>query len=523
MTWKLVSLLTVVIGGVLTGLAPLFLFTDFRAEFGVGTILLGLLIGIIVLLSAGVPIGFATGVLGAVVIWLNFGEPGLGLVMVRIFGLINTASFIAIPFFILMASLLERSGIARDIFDALSQLLGRARGGVAVATSLLAVVLAALSGIIGGEIVLLGLVALPQMLRLGYDKHLAIGTICAGGSLGAMIPPSIVMIIYGLITETSITKLFTASIVPGFMLAGSYVAYIIIRTQLNPALAPLPKKFTEDGNEPDKELRGSLLILLLPFLIGVAAAAVTNKLGADKVDQIAAFVFSSAFAILGIIVWLSARQTNKVARGLLPLLLIIDLVLGSIYGGVTSIAEAAVMGVIASLIVIFLRRELEVRTIMESLEQMFRSVGAILWVTFGASVLAGAFTLSGGDKFVSSAILDLNAPPIAIVVVMLLIFFVLGMFLDWIGIVLMTMPVFLPIVLQLGYDPIWFGVLFCVSMQIAFLTPPFGSAAFYLKSVAPPDIDLVTIYRSFGPFIAMQIAVLIALVAFPQISTFLVR
>ena len=523
MTWKLAFLLIVIIGGVLTGLAPLFLFTDFRAELGIGTMLLGLFVGILILLSAGVPIGFASGVLGAVVIWLNFGLPGLGLVMIRVSDLTSTASLVAIPFFILMASLLERSGIAQDIFDALSHLLRRARGGVAVATAFLAVILASMSGIIGGEIVLLGLVALPQLLRLGYDKHLAIGTICAGGSLGAIIPPSIVIIIYGLIADTSIIKLFTALIVPGFMLAGSYVAYIIIRTQLNTTLAPLPANLAEDGSEIDKELWGDLLILLSPFAMGAVGVAVANKLGAGAVEQTAAFVFSSTFAMLGIIALLRARQTNPVASGLLPLLLIIDLVLGSIYGGVATISEAAAMGVVASLIVIFLRRELEVVTIMGALEQMFRSVGAILWVTFGATVLAGAFTLSGGAQYVSTAILDLNAPPTVVILLMLLVFFILGLFIDWIGIILMTMPVFLPIVLQLGYDPIWFGVLFCVSMQIAFLTPPFGSAAFYLKSVAPPDIDLVTIYRSFGPFILLQIAILTVLVAFPEISLFLVR
>ena len=523
MTWKLTSTLIVITGGILTGLAPVFLFTDFRAELEVGTMLVGIFAGIIILLSAGVPIGFASGVLGALVIWLNFGLPGLGLVMIRISDLTSTASLVAIPFFILMASLLERSGIAQDIFDALSHLLRRARGGVAVATALLAVILASMSGIIGGEIVLLGLVALPQLLRLGYDKHLAIGTICAGGSLGAIIPPSIVIIIYGLIAETSIIKLFTALIVPGFMLAGSYVAYIIIRTQLNAKLAPLPQNYTDNVSKIDSELWSDFLILLLPFVIGAVGVVVANKLGAEAVEQTATFVFSSTFAMLVIISWLRGRQNNQIARGLLPLLLIIDLVLGSIYGGVTTITEAAAMGVVASLIVIFLRRELEVVTIMGALEQMFRSVGAILWVTFGATVLAGAFTLSGGAQYVSATIVDLNAPPIVVILMMLLIFFILGLFMDWIGIILITMPVFLPIVLQLSYDPIWFGVLFCVSMQIAFLTPPFGSAAFYLKSVAPPDIDLVTIYRSFGPFILLQIAILTVLVAFPEISLFLVR
>ena len=279
MTWKLAFMLIVIIGGVLTGISPLFLFTDFRAELGIGTMLLGIFVGILILLSAGVPIGFASGVLGAIVIWLNFGLPGLGLVMIRVSDLTSTASLVAIPFFILMASLLERSGIAQDVFDALSHLLRRARGGVAVATAFLAVILASMSGIIGGEIVLLGLVALPQLLRLGYDKHLAIGTICAGGSLGAIIPPSIVIIIYGLIADTSIIKLFTALIVPGFMLAGSYVAYIIIRTQLNTSLAPLPANSAEDGSEIDKELWGDLLILLSPFAMGAVGVAVANKLG----------------------------------------------------------------------------------------------------------------------------------------------------------------------------------------------------------------------------------------------------
>ncbi|MXW84687.1 MAG: TRAP transporter large permease subunit, partial [Boseongicola sp. SB0667_bin_21] len=176
---------------------PLVLLGDFRADLGVGTLSLLLLVGIFVLLVAGVPLGFATGFLGAIIIWLNFGEPGLGLVMQRVYDLVVTHAIIAVPFFIVMASLLERSGIAKDMYDALNVAMGKTRGGVAIVTTVMAVIMAAMSGIIGGEIVLLGLVALPQMLRLGYDKHLAIGTICAGGSLGTMIPPSVVLIIYG--------------------------------------------------------------------------------------------------------------------------------------------------------------------------------------------------------------------------------------------------------------------------------------------------------------------------------------
>ena len=523
MNWRLTLPVAVAVIAALFALSPFFLFTDFRADLGVGTMSLLLLVGIFALLVAGVPLGFATGFLGAIVIWLNFGEPGLGLVMQRVYDLVITHAIIAVPFFIVMASLLERSGIARDMYDSLNIAMGRMRGGVAIVTTIMAVIMAAMSGIIGGEIVLLGLVALPQMLRLGYNKFLAIGTICAGGSLGTMIPPSVVLIIYGLVTETSITKLFTASFIPGLMLAGTYIVYIIVRTRLNPSMAPLPAESNVGDDGPLTRPGMELVINLFPFAVGLVCALLARFMGAEGVNQVAAFIFSSALVALGMIIWLRDRDDFPIARGLLPPLVVVDLVLGSIYGGVTGITEAAAMGVVATGILIFVRRELSTPMVLQGLEQTFRSVGTILWVTFGATVLAGAFSLSGGNKFVANAILGFDVAPIVIILVMMLIFFILGMFMDWIGIVLLTMPVFMPIVTNLGYDPIWFGILFSVNMQIAFLTPPFGSAAFYLKSVVPPEIDLVTIYRSFGPFILLQAMILALLVAFPGISLFLVR
>ena len=521
MNLRIALTVAVVITGVLVGLSPLFQIFELPADPGIGQILIWLLIGIFLLLVAGVPLGFATGALGATVIWIKFGESGLGLVMQRIYDLINTHAFIAIPFFILMAALLERSGIAKDTFDALNILLRRLRGGVAIATTVLSVIMAAMSGIIGGEIVLLGLVALPQMLRLGYDKHLAIGTICAGGSLGAMIPPSVVLIIYGLITETSITRLFTASFVPGMMLAVAYVLYIIVRTRLNPALAPLPSE--SESSLPRTHSTLELLWLIAPFAVGLGVVIIGSVYFSKDYNPIALFIFTSAAVALPLLLWLKKQRGYEIASGLLPLLVIVDLVLGSIYGGVTGITEAAAMGVIVTLLLIFIRHELNLSMVMEALEQTLVSVGAIMWVTFGATVLAGAFTLAGGGKYVADAILTLDVAPFIVILVMMLIFFVLGMFMDWVGVVLMTMPVFLPIVIQLGYDPIWFGVLFSVNMQMAFLTPPFGSAAFYLKSVAPPDIGLLTIYRSFIPFLFIQATVLGILMAFPSISLFLVN
>ena len=493
----------------------------------IGTLSLFLLVGIFVLLVVGVPLGFATGLLGAIVIYLNFGVNGLGLVMQRVYDLAITYSIIAVPLFIVMASLLERSGIAKDMYDALNLALGRLRGGVAIVTTIMAVIMAAMSGIIGGEIVLLGLVALPQMLRLGYNKHLAIGTICAGGSLGTMIPPSVVLIIFGLITETSITALFTAAFVPGLMLAATYIGYIVVRTRLNPALAPMPEEAHVDISRETSKLRAGwapeLAYNLVPVAFGLAGVAFGRFVGFDDTQQVAAFIFTSAAAGLYFVFRLRNNDFHPIAKGLLPPLIVVDLVLGSIYGGVTGITEAAAMGVVATFILITIRRELGLSMLLESLEQTFRSVGTILWVTFGATVLAGAYSLSGGNAYVANLIFGLDIAPIAVILIMMAIFLVLGMFMDWIGIVLLTMPVFMPIVIKLGYDPIWFGILFSVNMQVAFLTPPFGSAAFYLKSVTPPEIDLVTIYRSFGPFICLQLAVLALLVIFPEISLFLVR
>ena len=430
----------------------------------VAAVSLFLLVGILVFLVLGAPLGFATGLLGAAIVYLKFGAPGLGLVMQRMYGLCTNYVLISVPLFIFMASLLERSSIAKDLYDALNVWLRRTRGGIAVVTAIMAIIMAAMSGIIGGEVVLLGLVALPQMLRLGYDRNLAIGTICASGSLGSMIPPSIVLIIYGLVTETSIHNLFIAAIIPGLMLGGLYIAYIIVRVRLNPDLAP------PDPNVPED----------MPLV--------------EKMRHL---------------------------RGIIPPLLLVIVVLGSIYGGITGIAEAAGMGVAGVLLIVAFRRELTRSLFLDALRRTFKSVGMIIWITFGATVLAGAYSLSGGPAYVANTITGLDVPPLGILLAMMLIFLLLGMFLDWVGIVLLAMPVFLPIVVQLGYDPIWFGILFCINMQVSFLSPPFGPAAFYLKSVAPPEIGLFDIYRSFLPFIAIQLFVLALVLLFPQIATVL--
>jgi TRAP-type mannitol/chloroaromatic compound transport system permease large subunit len=527
----------------------------------IGTISLILLVGMLMLLAIGMPLGFASGFLAVVVLVLkfgpellfsNFGTGPLNILAQRIYGVTTEYVLISVPLFILMATLLERSGIARDMYSSLNAWLSRTRGGIAIVTALMAIVMAAMSGIIGGEVVLLGLIALPQMLRLGYNQNLAVGTICASGSLGTMIPPSIVLIFYGLITETSIHALFKAAFVPGFILAGCYIVYILIRTHLNPDQAPLPEPSADDIEFSDKT---KCFFTFVGWLVAIwgggalvhtVAVEIQNALGMLKPSD---YVPASLAAVLRNSIFLGVglfgsrllfskeivSRTWAMSKGLIAPLLVVFVVLGSIYGGITGITEAAGMGSVAVLILIWLRGEFSITLVREALMRTFKSTGTIIWVTFGATALAGAYTIAGGPTYVANLIVGSELPTLGILLVMMVIFLFLGAFMDWVGIVLLVMPVFLPIVLKLPVaelgltgslvdDPrfvsVWFGILFCVNMQVSFLSPPFGPAAFYLKSVAPPHISLPDIFRGFLPFIGIQIFVLMLIFFFPELTMF---
>lgn len=421
---------------------------------------------IFALLLTGLPLAFVTGLVALVFTFGWFGPNALPLVTSRIYGFITEYSLVAVPMFVFMASLLDRSGIAKDLFSGMRVLAGRMPGGVALQTLAVAVLLAAMSGIIGGEIVLLGILALPQMLRLGYDRKIAIGVVCAGGSLGTMIPPSIVLIIYGLIASVSIADLFVAAVTPGLMLAAFYAIYVLVRCLIDPKLAPpLPPI-------PEGEKR------------------------ARKAEALKSIVLPAGIAFM---------------------------VLGTIYAGIASVTEAAAMGVFGVLGAIAIRREFSIKLIQESVVQTMDTCGMIIWIGIGAAILVGVYNLMGGNRFVSSTILGIDAAPIVIIMIMMLILIVLGLFLDWIGIAMLTLPIFLPIVTQLGFDPIWFGILFAVNMQVSFLSPPFGPAAFYLKGVAPPEISLKDIFSSLLPFIVMQLMVLAVMLAYPNMALWMLN
>jgi tripartite ATP-independent transporter DctM subunit len=430
----------------------------------ISLLLLGAFVLLIIIL--GMPIAFATGLI-AVVFCAAFADlDSLAIVTFRTYGFVNSYVLLSVPMFLMMASILDKSGVAHDLYDALKIWAGRVPGGVGVMTLIAASVMAAMTGIIGGEVILLGLVALPQMLRLRYDSKLAIGIVCAGGSLGTMIPPSLVLVFYGLTTSTSIGDLFVASTIPGVMLGVIYIVYVLIRCAINPKLGP----------PAPAEMRD------IPF---------TAKLAALK-------------------------------KVILPLLIIFS-VLGSIYSGFTSVSEAAAMGVAGVIVAAGIRRTLNWTMIRDSLFTTMSTCGLLIWLSIGANAMVGVYNLLGGISYLKSIMTGLPLDPIGVILLMMVIFLVLGMFMDWFSIMLLTMPIFAPTVTALGYDLIWFGVLFNITMQVGYLSPPFGQAAFYLKSVAPPDISLNHIFASVLPFIALQIVGLLVVLFLPDVALFLPR
>ena len=450
-----------------------------RDSVGIATISMAIVAALLVLMMTGMPLGIVTLIISVVCALLFYGNTGLYLVSVNALDLLEKYPLVAVPFFVLMASILERSGIARDLFDAMSIFAGGFRGGVALQTTIVAVILAAMSGVMGGEIVMLGLVALPQMLRLGYDRKLTIGLICAAGALATLIPPSIVMIVYGLSANVGIGDLFSAGFMPGLMLASFYLIYVLVRVNLNPDLAPTAQEIAEmTGNK--------------------------TQLG---MHQVVAVVLC---------------------------IILISTVMGFIYGGITSVTEASAVGVFGAIIVSAVRFQFNFELIRDCLTNTMTIVGTIIWLILGAVAFVGLYNLIGGADFMRDLIKSAGLGPLGTIFVMMAILVILGTFMEWIAIIFITVPVFAPLVRdmapQLGMDPdwaaVWFGILFVMNIQIYFLSPPFGPACFWLKSVVPraqdmPDGKEITLQEIFGsvlPFIVLQITGMLLVMFFPWIA-----
>ena len=418
----------------------------------------------IVLLLAGLPLAFATGAVAVVFTWFIFGEPGFTLVISRIFTLMGNYVLVSVPLFIFMACILERAGIAEAIFHTVHVWAGRMRGGLAVAVIISCALMAAMVGVIGAEIVTMGVVALPAMLDRGYKKDLALGCVCAGGGLATLIPPSVVFIMWGLTAGVSIGQLYMAGVVPGLMLAGTYIAYIIVRCKLQPEIAPAAT--AEELAIPFSEKLALLRDLILPALV--------------------------AFSVLG-----------------------------SLYLGWATPTEAAGVGVVGAMAAAAVNRRLSWANIKIAIADTTRVTAMLYWLFFGSSALIGVYTLAGGTRLIQDTMTGLPVGPIGVIIIIQLIWIVLGCFIDWIGILFLTAPIFVPVASALGFDLVWLGVLFCMNMQISYISPPFGPAAFYLKGVVPKGISLNDIFTSIWPYLILQFVALGLVIAFPQIALWL--
>lgn len=426
-----------------------------------------LMLGITMLLLAiGLPFAFTTGLVACGFAFALFGPNAMTIVASRTYSFVGEFVLASVPMFILMGCLLERSGITKELFEAVHVWAGALPGGVGVATMLMAVLIGATIGVIGGEVTLLGIIALPQLLRIGYDRKLAIGTICAGGALGSMIPPSIILVFFGLAANVSIGDLLLASVMPGLLLAAVYCGYILLRCAINPKLGPPAPAAERSMPWPRKLL----------LLKGLA----------------------------------------------LPSLIVLS-VMGSIYTGLASVTESAALGVIGVLLAVWWRGELNRSMLHQSLKQTMLTCGTVLWLVFGANALIGVYNMMGGIAFVQDLVKGLSLPPLMIIVVIMVIWVILGTFLEWLAIMLLTLPIFLPIIKALGFDPVWFGILFNLNMQIAYLSPPFGGAPFFLKSVAPADITMEEIFSACWPWMGLQLITLALVLWFPEIALWLPR
>ena len=431
-----------------------------------------------ILLMAGLPLAFVTGGLACIFLFLFGDLQTLNILPSRIFPYMTDYQLSAIPLFIFMATMLERAGLIEQLFDVIYKILGGLRGGLASATIIASTILAAMVGVIGATEVTMGILALPAMLRRKYDPQLACGSILAGGTLGILIPPSILAIIFAVVAQQSVGELFVGAVFPGLLLSGLYILYVTTRCYLNPTMGPaLPVEERLD----------------LPAKI-------------------------------------------KLLQGIVAPVVLIVLVLGVIFTGIATPVEAAGIGTFGAIFVAAMHRRLTWLAIRQAAITTLKATTMVLWIIFGASIFVGFYILEGGRAFVADTLIGTGLGPYGILLIMMILLVVLGMFLDWVGILLLAVPIFVPLMQALPWDglfglpgvapedvPLWFGVVYMVNMQMSFLSPPFGYALFYLKSVAPPEITMAIIFRSALPFLILQAVGLAVCILFPEFVLWLPR
>ena len=438
----------------------------------------------VLVLLAGFPVAFSLGGIALIFAWLGvalgvFDAAFLGTMPNRVFGIMSNETLMAVPLFVFMGVTLERAQIAESLLDSLSRLFGRLRGGLGISVTIVGMLLAASTGIVGATVVTMGLLSLPTMLRRGYDPAVATGTICASGTLGQIIPPSIILVLLGDVLSSaysqaqldqgifspdtvSVGDLFVGALIPGLGLVGLYVVYLIVLAFLKPGTMP-----AHESAELDRAGLGEVVVALLP-----------------------------------------------------PLTLILA-VLGSIIAGLATPTEAAGVGAVGGLLLALCKRQFSVGRLVEVMESTVRVSSMVFLILIGASVFSLVFRGYGGDTLVHDLLLSLPGGVLGAMVTVMLLMFLLGFVLDFIEITFVVVPIVGPILLTLGVDPVWLGVMIAINLQTSFLTPPFGFALFYLRGVAPASVETKDIYRGVMPFVAIQLLALAVLALLPGLATWL--
>jgi len=421
-------------------------------------------------LFLGHPLAFSLGVLALIFGLIGWGgspEVVFHLFADRTYGVMDDYVLVAVPLFIFMAQMLDASGIAEGLFNSMHVILGPIRGGLALAVVVVCTVFAASAGVVGATEVAIGLLAVPALMKRGYHIPLIAGSICAGGTLGIIIPPSIMLVVYGSLAGMSVGQLFAAAIVPGVVLSSLYLAYIAIRCGINPSLGPpLPKE--------------------------------------ERIST----------------VW---QKIKMIFTSLIPPAILILLVLGSIVAGIATPTEAAGMGATGAFVLALCYGKLTWGAVKEACKSTLLTTSMVMTLFLGGNAFQAIFMGLGGGDAISNILLGMNVSPYVILFIMMGTVFFLGMFIDWLGILLIVIPIFTPIAADLGFNPLWFATLICVNLQMAFLTPPFGYSLFYLRGIAPPEMTIMHIYKGVVPFICLQWIGLFICVYFPDLVLWVPR
>lgn len=424
-------------------------------------IMLGLIVAAIM---SGFHVAFALAAIPLIFGFFCIGPRVLPLYPLQAFGMMSSYPFVAAPLFIFMGALMERSGIADTLYEAFYHLFGKIHGGLALATVAMATIFGACTGIVGAGVITIGLLALPSMLSRGYNKALATGSIMVGGGLGVTIPPSIMLILYGCAAGVSISQLFVAAIIPGLMLGLMYMIYIYIRARISPEMGP--------SISDDEHIRGTALVKLTIY-------------------------------------------------SLLPPLFLILAVLGSVFFGIVSPSEAGGMGVLGAILLIVIRKRINKEAVIGAMTATMKITSAVLLICLAGQFFTSVFISLKGDAGLRNFISAMHLGPTGTLMMMLLVVFLLGMIMDWIALIFILAPIFMPIIKTVGIDPLYFGILFCVTLQISNMTPPFAYSVFYLKTITPPEVTIGDMYRGCVPFALVAALCPILLVLIPGLVTWL--